>query len=87
MILWLTVSGEQLSEVDGEGDPVLTEDRVTVAPQADVHGAGPGLMERTGSDFDRVVLFLPQAVVRTPCPSAVSGGLPLKAPPYFFYVF
>jgi hypothetical protein len=48
MILWLTVSGEQLSEVDGEGDPVLTEDRVTVAPQADVHGAGPGLRRQAG---------------------------------------
>ena len=48
MILWLTLSGEQLSEVDGEGDPVLAEDRFTVAPQADVHGAGPGLRRQAG---------------------------------------
>ena len=35
----LTVPGEQLPEVDGEIDPVLADDRVPVAPDADVHGA------------------------------------------------
>lgn len=39
----LTVSGEELPEVNGEGDPVLADQRVFVAPEADVHGAGARL--------------------------------------------
>lgn len=39
----LTVSGEQVPEVDGDGDPVLADHGVSVAPDADVHGAGARL--------------------------------------------
>lgn len=36
----LTVSREQLPEVDGDRNPVLIHDGFPVAPQADVHGTG-----------------------------------------------
>lgn len=39
----LTVSGEEIPEVNGDRDPVLAEERVPVAPDADIHGASSRL--------------------------------------------
>lgn len=39
----LTVSGEEIPEVDGDGDPVLAEEGASVAPDADIHGASSWL--------------------------------------------
>lgn len=39
----LTVSGEKISEVDGDGEPVLGNEGVFVAPDADIHGASSRL--------------------------------------------
>lgn len=54
IIMWLTVSGEKLSEVDGKGDPVLADERVFVAPDTDIHGASARFW-RQPSEVDRVL--------------------------------
>lgn len=42
-IMMLTVSGEEVSKVNGKGDPVLADERLLVAPDTDVHGASTWL--------------------------------------------
>lgn len=43
IIMPLTVSGEKIPEVNGDGDPVLAEEGVSVAPDTDIHGASSWL--------------------------------------------
>lgn len=42
-IMSLTVSGEKVSKVNGDGDPVLAEQGVSVAPDTNIHGASSRL--------------------------------------------
>lgn len=53
IIVMLTVSGEEVSKVDGKGDPVLADERLLVAPDTDVHGASTRLRRQPGK-VDRV---------------------------------
>lgn len=64
----LTVSGEQVPEVDGERHPVLVDEGLPVAPDADVHGAGARLRRQPG-EVDGVV----GEVVRVPALAFVGG--------------
>lgn len=47
IIMSLTVSGKKIPEVNGDGDPVLAEEVVSVAPDTDIHGAGSWLWCQT----------------------------------------
>lgn len=66
--MFLTVSGEKLPEVDGDGDPVLADEGVSVAPDADIHGASSRLW-RQPSEEDG---FIGEDVL-TPALSFISG--------------
>lgn len=63
----LTVSGEEVPEIDGDGDPVLAEEGASVAPDADIHGASSRLWCQS-SEVDWVL----SEVVHTPALSFIS---------------
>ena len=67
IIVRLTVSGEQVPEVDGDGDPVLAQEGVSVAPDTDIHRASSRLWSQT-SEVDGIL----SKVVHAPALSFIS---------------
>lgn len=70
----LTVSGEELPEVDGDRQPILADDGFPVAPDTDIHGASPWLR---GQPCEVDGLF--GEVVHAPALTLISGEPDRKA--------
>lgn len=68
MVLPLTVSGDEVSEVYSEGDPVRVEESDSVAPQADIHGASSWFWSQPSKED-----WVSGEVIHTPALSFIGG--------------